>query len=1510
MLRIVAPVTGGGGAAHGAADGGRRHKCAIDMERKLQRDARVEDRRDEACQLLAKMHNLGPSRELLPWARGGGRKAKGRASSSASPDASDESSTGPDGPARRVKPCVREHKAPGAHTTPEAQDLDGTPPSAALAESAAHEVDEMEDEEGYRPEDEGEGEEMVVEEEKMEKVEDNEDAAVEGKGEGEGGAEDGGEDDPMHGKPEPTEPRMVGALHSGIVKLFAARVSVLRECCPEDDQRHSEFADRFPFMPTPDQITAFAKVADDMIGKPLPMDRLIYGDTSCGKTEVAMRAIHRACCAGRQVVVLAPTTVLARHWKRELDTRMPTEWTIALFSSQEKRSENDHEKQLAQIAAGNVHIIVGTHAVLSAEFKYAQLGLLVVDEEHKFGVHDKERLAMTRASLDVLTLTATPLPRTLHMCRVGIRDVSKLITPPEGRKKTKTYVEEENWERIKTYIEFELDRGGQVLLVVPRIEMVAGTIHKLTNVLAGRPVRIAEAHSDLEERNSTIDEFSRGEIDVLVATTLLENGVDIPKLNTLIVLDMHRFGAASLHQLRGRVGRRNTEARAYLLHPPLATLADKTTSRLAALDEILRLGSGWSLAEDDMERRGAGNLLGTEQKGKGGWEGVEADEFGRIVEEAMRAIEEMVKEGFVDEEGDDDDDEESDDEESDDDDDDGRKEEEEKRVVLTEEEKTAAEAEWIAKKTSNRNFRCITMPKVALLLGMAQTSTPRTAGGDDPRRVEASLTAAEIWAVDPWQHVAKAELASYKKFLQQLVARTGKRKPGHMAAVFYTGEKDASGPSADDETTKKLTSADIETLKKIAEHLLCNGRLKMHACSAVVYPRRRWTRERCEQLLRALEEIRRSKKMTSAEKNAAAQQAVLDATEWAFFRPHTDGHQRIRERVTVAAAVRKAASLATTVRADAGRSADKAFIDAADKLQTVLAQLGDEHGFAPPAAPGLRFGTRGRARFTGYLAWPRGVEDKGGWQSALFGTEAQAHDTAHWRGPPAGGRCIPTEGLGPVVRDPEHEGELSWTGGAGSEEYVVDELCALSFVCWLWPAAMGEELASQPPYPNYVGPSLVVAAGRWAFAEDALGGLLTTLGAVPFEHNEPDATCVMADTLALWRRAKAEGGKPPKAPVPWEGKAVEYAPDASTLALPPIWAGGVGAVRRAPSSASARLLARPGGGNAPRGEGWGGGLVGSRVWRGGDEAAKAAEAKATADEIRAAAAELGLELVPSSKSETGFKNVIMKGGRYLTQIYEDGRNRDLGRFSTPEEAAFRYAEHIGAERAAEEAAEARGRGKTTAADKAKATADEIRAAAAELGLELVPSSKSETGFKNVTMQGGRYMTKISENGRERFLGRFSTPEEAAFRYAEHIGAERAAKEAAEARGEGKTTAAEEAKAAAAKLGLELVPSSKSETGFKNVVMNRGKYVTQISENGRNRILGRFSTPEEAAFRYAEHIGAERAAEEAAEAAVATAKHRVNPAPPTKNVETQLTNTKRQVETKNGRKVIKPRGWEG
>ena len=218
------------------------------------------------------------------------------------------------------------------------------------------------------------------------------------------------------------------------------------------------------------------------------------------------------------------------------------------------------------------------------------------------------------------------------------------------------------------------------------------------------------------------------------------------------------------------------------------------------------------------------------------------------------------------------------------------------------------------------------------------------------------------------------------------------------------------------------------------------------------------------------------------------------------------------------------------------RNQAAAFLASANELATVLATLETKHGFEPPTAPGLRFCTRGRASFTGYLAWPRGAKDTCGWQSALFGTEAQAHDTAHWRGPPADGTCLPTEGLSKMERDPT-KGELSWTGGAGNEEYVFDELCALSFVCWLWPTAMAEELSEQPAYPNYVGASLVVAAGRWAFASEALGGLLKT--------HRRWARCPLSTTSrtprAIRRMSSPRGGGPrpiatcPRRPCPGKG---------------------------------------------------------------------------------------------------------------------------------------------------------------------------------------------------------------------------------------------------------------------------------------------------------------------------------------------------------------------------------------
>jgi uncharacterized Zn-finger protein len=271
--------------------------------------------------------------------------------------------------------------------------------------------------------------------------------------------------------------------------------------------------------------------------------------------------------------------------------------------------------------------------------------------------------------------------------------------------------------------------------------------------------------------------------------------------------------------------------------------------------------------------------------------------------------------------------------------------------------------------------------------------------------------------------------------------------------------------------------------------------------------------------------------------------------------------------------------------ADAESSGNPEFLAAADRLVQVLEKLRESAAFVPPTAPGLRFCTRGRACESGYLAWPSEMDSECGWPAGLFGTEAQAHDTAHWRGPPADGECIPATGWSEQSTDLE-AGTRHWTLVHDTRTVVLvfDALCGLSFVGWLWPAAMEEEhLRTQPTCPDYVGSSLVIAAGRCAFAEDALGGLLTQLGARPFEHHEPDATCVTADELALRRRA-AIAGEGPKPKLPWIGKPVEYVPRAGT-ALPAVYVAGVGAVST-PSSASARLLARPGGKNV-----WGGGRV-------------------------------------------------------------------------------------------------------------------------------------------------------------------------------------------------------------------------------------------------------------------------------------------------------------------------------
>jgi hypothetical protein len=595
-------------------------------------------------------------------------------------------------------------------------------------------------------------------------------------------------------------------------------------------------------------------------------------------------------------------------------------------------------------------------------------------------------------------------------------------------------------------------------------------------------------------------------------------------------------------------------------------------------------------------------------------------------------------------------------------------------------------------KIAGRSFRRITMRQVAFHLGLA-ASAPRS---DDPMRVTATPWAATIWAVNPWRDTQAVILAGHEKFLRRYVAKWGRRKLGHVAVVEYLEEGDEQAAPSElsiDERAERL--ADRARFRDMLAPVLVNGKLRPHAISVVAYPRVLWTLEQCSRLVGELESIREAE-LPPDETKAKAWSVMVKATMWAFFRPHTDGHQRIRERVTVAAAVRKAASLVTAVCADAESSGNPEFIAAADRLVQVLEKLRESAAFVPPTAPGLRFCTRGRACESGYLAWPSEMDAECGWPASLFGTEAQAHDTAHWRGPPAEGECIPATGWSELSTDLE-AGTRQWTLVHDSKTVVLvfDALCALSFVGWLWPAAMEEELGTQPTCPDYVGPSLVIAAGRCAFAEDALGGLLTRLGARPFEHHEPDATCVTADELALRRRAAAVG-EGPKPKLPWIGKPVEYVPRAGK-ALPAVYVAGVGAVST-PSSAAlcfarrvvARRLKRRAVAEAAEARDDGPQLKRRAAAEAG-EATGDGPQPLTADEARAAAAAEGLELEPSSSNETGFKGVKKRGSKYVANIKENSKLRHLGTFATPEEAALCCARRVRARRAAAEAGEATGR---------------------------------------------------------------------------------------------------------------------------------------------------------------------------------------------------------------------------
>ncbi len=407
--------------------------------------------------------------------------------------------------------------------------------------------------------------------------------------------------------------KSVNDMAEQLLALYAERKTSKGHTFPKDTTWQGEFEDAFEFQETPDQQRAIEDVKRDM-ESPLPMDRLLCGDVGYGKTEVAMRAAFKALADSKQVAVLAPTTVLAFQHLETFRRRFAAfPMRIELLSR--FRNAKEQKQILEDLEAGKVDVIIGTHRLLSKDVKFQDLGLLVVDEEQRFGVAHKERIKEMRKSVDVLTMSATPIPRTLHMSLVGLRDMSVIETPPKDRLAIQTTVAPFNETLVQRVIQEELDRGGQVFFVHNRVESIASLASMVQRLVPKAKVVVGHGQMRETELEKVMLKFVRNEADVLVSTTIVENGLDIPRANTILINRADRMGLSELYQLRGRVGRSNQRAYAYLLVPNEGTLTPIARQRLAALKEFSDLGAGFRIAALDLELRGAGNLLGREQHG-------------------------------------------------------------------------------------------------------------------------------------------------------------------------------------------------------------------------------------------------------------------------------------------------------------------------------------------------------------------------------------------------------------------------------------------------------------------------------------------------------------------------------------------------------------------------------------------------------------------------------------------------------------------------------------------------------------------------------------------------------------------------------------------------------------------------------------------------------------------------------------------------------------------------------
>lgn len=407
--------------------------------------------------------------------------------------------------------------------------------------------------------------------------------------------------------------RNVKVLAYDLIKLYAKRKAQPGHAFPKDNYLQHELEASFIYEDTPDQVKVTADVKKDM-QKPHPMDRLVCGDVGFGKTEIAIRAAFKAVCDSKQVVIMVPTTILAYQHYKTFSERLK-DFPCQVDYINRFRSPNDQKEIMQKLADGKIDIIIGTHRLASKEVKFKDLGLLIIDEEQKFGVGVKDKLKLMRANVDTLTLTATPIPRTLQFSLMGARDLSIISTPPPNRYPVQTELHVFNEELIRDAIAYEIKRGGQIFFVHNKVQNIGEVAGLIMRLVPEARISIGHGQMDGDKLEEVMLNFMEGNSDVLIATTIIESGLDISNANTIIINDAQNFGLSDLHQMRGRVGRSNKKAFCYLLAPPQVSLTNEARKRLRAIVDFSDLGSGFQIAMRDLDIRGAGNMLGAEQSG-------------------------------------------------------------------------------------------------------------------------------------------------------------------------------------------------------------------------------------------------------------------------------------------------------------------------------------------------------------------------------------------------------------------------------------------------------------------------------------------------------------------------------------------------------------------------------------------------------------------------------------------------------------------------------------------------------------------------------------------------------------------------------------------------------------------------------------------------------------------------------------------------------------------------------